>query len=352
MIIKVVIADKNQEYLERLVSGLEKYTDLNLAVYSDEESLADAFQVRKYDVLLFSPEIYTKESDYYSARADLKIMLEDRETRITGEYTDAKRIEKYQRISCIYRKILEFYSEVCGRTSTRSEEYTSIVAYYSPVGGAGKTTVALASAAKYAMQGKRTFYISFEDIASEDCYLPQGEDKGLSDLMLHIDRNTNISMKMQGMMKTKTDNFFYLNHFNNPNDIFDMRTDELQYLIEAVRNTGLFDVIVIDMGSGIDAKNLLIFDKADRIVLVERPDAISQRKMTCFFSQQHILNEYGNKMVRIINFDKRIPLNVQTEVPIIGKLGEIANADAGQVIETLSRSSKTQVLATIMESEL
>ena len=348
MIIKVAIADTNQNYLERLMAGLEKYEDLNLSVYTDGDSLKQAFQERKYDVLLFSPDIYANESEFYQAKADLKVMLEDKDELIQGSYADAKRIDKYQRISNIYKSILELYSEVCGKGFAGAAGYTSVIAYFSPIGGAGKTTVALASAAKFAMTGKRTFYISFEDIASEDCFLPQGEDKGLSELMLHIERNTNISMKLQGMLKQKAENFYYLNHFSSPNDIYDMRLDELQDLIVAIRNADLFDVMIIDMGTEINEKNKLIFEKADRIVLVEREDSISQRKMGSFLAQQHIINEFGGKMVRFINFDKGIPVSIQTEVPITGKLGAVANADSGKVIEILANSSKTQFLTSVI----
>ena len=193
MIIKVAIADKNKEYLERLVVGLEKYSDISLAVYSDEESLERAFQERKYDVFLFDPDVYMQSAAYFHTRADLKILLDDKEKVIADVYADAKRVDKYQRVSRIYKKILELYSEVCGREIAQEDGYTSVVAYYSPVGGAGKTTLALVSAAKSALLGKRTFYISFEDIASEDCYLHQGDDEGLSELMCHIERNTNLS---------------------------------------------------------------------------------------------------------------------------------------------------------------
>ena len=108
--------------------------------------------------------------DYLNTKADLKILLDDEEKIISNTFSDAKRVKKYQRISKIYKNLLDYYSEVCGKDMTPGEENVKIVSFYSPVGGAGKTTVALVSAEKYAQHGKRTFYISFEDIASEDCY--------------------------------------------------------------------------------------------------------------------------------------------------------------------------------------
>lgn len=348
MIIKVAIADKNKEYLERLVNGLERYPDISLAVYSDEESLEQAFQEKKYDVFLFDPAVYTKPAEYYQARADLKILLDDNEKLVTDVYADAKRVDKYQRVSIIYKKILELYSSVCGRDVSKDDGDTSIIAYYSPIGGAGKTTLALISATKYAQNGKRTFYISFEDIASEDCYLPQDGEDGLSELMCHIERNTNLTMKIQSMLKSRNNNLFYLNHFNTPNDIYDMHVDELQELVTVICNTGLFDVIIIDMGTAMDEKNRALFDKADKIVIVERTDKISARKLSCFYEQQHIMNEYGDKMVRVINFDQGQKTDIHTDIALLGKIGRLTDSDAGKTIEILAGSSKTQFVTSVI----
>lgn len=348
MIIKIAIADSDREYLQKLAGGLSLYSDLNLALFSDEESMMNAFRNKKFDIFLFSPKIFSVESSYFKVRADLKVLLDDKEQVISDVYSDAGRIDKYQRVSRIYKKILELYSEVCGKGTAIGDGYTSICAFYSPVGGSGKTTIALTVAAKLAFMGKRIFYISLEDIASENFYLLQGEDNGLSELMLHIDKNTNINLKIQGMLNNKNENLYYLNHFSSPNDIYDMRTEELRKLIDTFSNSGMFDCIVVDMGTGIDEKNKLIFEKADKIVVVERTDAISRRKTGCFFAQQHIINEYGNKMVRIINFDDGHSANQETEIPVIGKIRTMTENDAEKIVDVLSKSNNTQFLMSLV----
>lgn len=342
MIIKIAIADKNLDYLKRLVSELEKYQGLNLFAFSDEESLSEAWDTRKFDVFVFSPDVYTHETEYSRVRANLKILLDDREVRSADSFLDAKCIEKYQRVSRIYKRILELYSECCGRGMEPGETDTALVSYFSPVGGAGKTTIALMTASKLAKQGKKTFYISLEDIASEDCYLPQSEEKGLSDLMRYLGTDTNIPMKLQGMMNCKMGSLYYLNHFSSPNDVYDMDEEDLEALLDTVRNAGLFDVVIIDMGTALSAKNRVVFDKSDRIVVVERTDALSARKMNCFFSQSHIMNDYGEKMLRIINFDNGIEVKNEGIVPIVGKIGFVNDMEADQVITVLAESQRTQ----------
>ena len=293
--------------------------------------------------------MFSREMDYLNTKADLKILLDDEEKIISNTFSDAKRVKKYQRISMIYKNLLDYYSEVCGKDMTPGEENVKIVSFYSPVGGAGKTTVALVSAEKYAQHGKRTFYISFEDIASEDCYLEQDQEKGLSDLMRFVDSNTNIAMKIEGMLKRKGTNLYYLNHFTSPNDIKELTVEDVQNLISAIRNTGLFDVIVVDMGTTLEDKELALFEMSDCVLIVERTDEIATRKINGFYQMYYIMNTYASKMMRIINLDNGITNTINTNISIVGKIGDVQNMDSSNVISVLANSRKNDFLMATIE---
>ncbi|MBR1851721.1 MAG: hypothetical protein IJ794_00895, partial [Lachnospiraceae bacterium] len=58
MIIKMAIADNNDEYIERLLNVLEGYEDLNLSVYTDRSALEQALASKHFDVFLFDPSVY------------------------------------------------------------------------------------------------------------------------------------------------------------------------------------------------------------------------------------------------------------------------------------------------------
>lgn len=349
MVIRVALACKDEEYLNRLLLGFDKYRKIDLTMYSDEESLSRELKEKRFDILLFTTDMFSREMDYLNTKADLKILLDDEEKIISNTFSDAKRVKKYQRISKIYKNLLDYYSEVCGKDMTPGEENVKIVSFYSPVGGAGKTTVALVSAEKYAQHGKRTFYISFEDIASEDCYLEQDQEKGLSDLMRFVDSNTNIAMKIEGMLKRKGTNLYYLNHFTSPNDIKELTVEDVQNLISAIRNTGLFDVIVVDMGTALEDKELALFEMSDCVLIVERTDEIATRKINGFYQMYYIMNTYASKMMRIINLDNGITNTINTNISIVGKIGDVQNMDSSNVISVLANSRKNDFLMATIE---
>ena len=343
MVLKIAIADKNEEYVERLLGVLEEYEELNISVFTDETALEQALMSQKFDVLLFDASVYNGYAD--GNKKTLQILLLDEEKGVPEQFQKIRKIRKYQRISKIYQQILEVYAEVCGDMGTiAGQKKTSIVAVYSPIGGAGKTTVALCAATKYAMQGKRSLYLSLEDIGSQECYLPRTEERGISEVVARLDENINYAMKVQSLMQTKQTNLFYLNHFDSPNDVYELSPEDVKNLIDVLGKTGLFDVIVLDMECSMDAKALTVFEVADHIVVVEKADNMAASKMTCFVNQAHIKNAYGKKMVRVQNFYMGRESAVNSEIPVIGRINAAQNPDPAQFITAIAQDGCSNCL--------
>lgn len=347
MNIRLAIADSDTEYLKRLSDGLEEYKELNFSVYAEKESLEKALREKRFDVFLFDASVY--ERGLSLGNTSLAILLLNDSGDIPAGCENFPKIKKYQRISIIYKKILETYADICGHRGVLSEQkQTRIVAFYSPVGGSGKTTMALVAASRLAAMGYKTFYLNLESIASDHCYLPQTGGKGMSDLLGCLGTNVNFGMKLQGLLQTKIENFFYLNHFETPNDIYEMRSDEIGELAASMLGTGLFDFLVIDMDTSIDERALKTFDIADQIVLVEKPDVAAEAKLKIFFKQAHIIQEYGRKMRRILNFDIGKANAGRMDIPQIGKIGMVQNPDAAQLITMLSGSRSSDFVEAFM----
>lgn len=342
MNIRVAIADANSEYVERLTDVLEQHQDLTIAQYTDKHALEKALSAKHYDILLFDPSIYTGQVE---AKGALKLLLVDPDEPIPEECSQIKNLKKtykYQKISKIYQKILEYYSEVHGGDGIMDATARTLVVF-SPAGGTGKTTVALSMASALAEMGKRVFYMNVEDIASDAFYLPQADDrKGISEVMSLLGDNIDFSMKIQSLLLVKKDNFYYMNHFNSPNDIYEMKPEELTELIEVFENAGLFDFIIVDMGTAIDKKTLSAFECAEKIMIVEKNDKVSTEKLNAFFAQAHIVNNYSKKMLRIQNFFNGYGTGVVTDIQMAGNVSAVPNPDAAQLIDYLAGTSMVQ----------
>lgn len=331
MILKIAIADTNEEYVNRILSVLEEYEDLNLSVFTDRNALEQALMSQKFDVLLFDAGVYDGHAD--GGNRFLPILLLDETQSIATQFQKTKKIRKYQRISKIYQQILEVYAEICSDTGVvAGQKKTSVIAVYSPVGGVGKTTTALCAATKYAAQGLQCFYLGLEDIGSEECYLPRTDVRGTSEIAACLGENMNFTMKIQSLLQTGQNNLFYMNHFDSPNDVYELSPEDLKEFIEVFQKSGLFDVIVVDMSSSMDAKVQAVFELADRIVIVEKTDRIATAKMSGFLNQMHIISAYGKKMVRLLNFYVGRESMIPSEIPVIGRINAAQNPEPAQFI--------------------
>lgn len=347
MIIKIAIADSNHDYIERLTNVLEGYNELNISIYTEKSALELALTTKKFDVLLFDPSIYQGQVD---AKGDvLRLMLFDDSENLPECCAGFEKIYKYQRISKIYQQILERYSIMCAdKGVVVGEGRTTSIAFFSPVGGVGKTTLALAAATKWANMGKRVFYLNFEDIASDECYLSQNAERGISEIAALLGDNINFSMKIQSLLMTKVERLYYLNHFDSPNDIYEMSGAEIVELIHQLENTSLFDYIVIDLGVSLDERNLSIFDAVEKIIIVERNDGLSIAKLNRFYEQAHVINVYKEKMARVLNFAGNMGININTDIPQIGSINAVQAPDAAQFITMLSNHASMDFVSNLM----
>lgn len=339
MILKLAIAAEDQSYVQRLMNVLEEYNNLSLSVFTDKESLERVIGSKKFDVLLFDASFYHERM--IQGIATLPIVLLDEEYDLPEELKDLDKINRYNRISQIYRKILELFSEKTGNVGDLSgEKQVRITAFYSPAGGAGKTTVALAVSDRMAAQGIRTCYLSFEEAASEGCFLPQKAEHGLSELLGCLGEQMNYSMKLQGLLQKRGDHLYYLNHLDSPNDFYEMKEEEMEELVGVVSSAGFFDHIVMDLGCSMGQKNIKAFELADRIILLERNNQMAVSKQEVFYSQMHIMNLYGEKMLRVKNFDMgEKDAQNGVSVPLIARIKKLAETDAALMVSALAQSS-------------
>lgn len=172
----------------------------------------------------------------------------------------------------------------------------------------------------------------------------QSDAKGLSEMAANLGENINFTMKLQSLIQKKQDRLYYLAQFQSPNDLYELSEDEEKELIDVICNTGLFDILVIDMGVSVNQKALALFELSDKIQVIEKPDVISMEKMKCFYRQSHIINAYGNKMSRTVNFYRGKDNIVETDIPIVGRINVTQNPDPTQFVEAMAKDSCTNYL--------
>jgi len=334
MLIKIAVANDDQEYVQRLVYGFERYSNLSISVYTEARSLENALQTKRFDILLFAPQVYKGQLSLPKHTA--AILLADDAEVIPDVCREFVKIKKYQQISSIYHEMLDQYAEVCGSYGMTGDNRTKKILFYSPIGGSGKTTLSLAAAACLAQGGHSVLYINLEELASDSCYLPQSDGKGLSELLERLDSDINFSLKLQGLANTRMENFFYLNHFESPNDIYEMKEDELERLVTVISGTNLYEYLIIDGGISLDSKTMTLFECVDKIVLIDKSDEAAKAKMQCLVRQLHIMNEYASKMLRVLNFGTESGNALEMQLPIVEVVQRVRSVEVEKIILSIA----------------
>lgn len=334
MLIKVAVADTNSEYLSRFVSALENNPAVEVLTYTDRSILRYDVEKRKMDVLLFDPSVYS--GDYEISDRIVSVMLFDDSTELLPIYSRFEKIKKYQQVSVTFKMLLDLYSSHIGNQGRiLGDARTAILAVYSPLGGSGCTSIALALAEHLSAQGNRTLFISFEDFASESIYLSQNGKHGMSDLLAFLGENVDMKMKLQAFVQNRSENFFYLQHFDTPKDLYTLSEEDIRELLERIDETGLFDSVIVDLPSSVCVQTQAVFAQADHIFVVEKTDELSSIKMQAFFNQKYVVDSYISKMHRIINFSTGRSSKLQSPI-IVAVIKAMQGPDPSMMVRYIA----------------
>lgn len=342
MNISIAIADADRDYIERLSEVLQQHAELTIHVYTSGQKLQAAMESRAFDVVLFDPDV--SDGKLVFPRVKFPICLYSDEAGNRGLYADFAKVAKYQRISNIYKEIIRGFADKAGYSADLgNSQRMCIVAVYSPAGGSGKTTVALAVAGQLAGLGKTALFLSVEQLSSSSYVNPRQED-GITALVEDAaGENVNFELKAKGIMKQGLDGMFYIEGFERLVDYEAVDKDEMTNTLDKFRRCGLCDVLVVDMESSLDAVGKAVLAAADRIVIVERQGELPAVK-TKLFAGQGLMNEYRDRMVKICNFaESHSTYCAELDVPVAGTVHNYGNLPLRNMIQAIAANGEIAV---------
>ncbi len=337
MNISIGIADTDRVYLERLVEVLQEYEDLSVSIFTDVKFLERTLQNKKIDVLLFNPDISDEKLAFPNTKLAICLYSDDMKNAIL--YSDYVKIIKYQRISNLYKEIIKEYANKAGYIPNFEKvQNTKMIAVYSPVGGAGKTTISLAIASKFALSEKKVLFLSMEQLDSSSC-LNRHKDEmdGITLLVESLEENSNFGLKMKGIIQKGFNGVFYIEGFERIVDYNSISPDEIRKVLENILRYGEYDFVVVDMESCLNQNGKEILSQADNVIIVEKGGEIPKKKLEMFV-QQAVTREYRNKICSVINFTENIESGLGFSC--IGKVPNYGNQTLGNMIQMILTKSE------------
>lgn len=328
MRIRILIAAEDADYLDRLARVVtDKYADLfEVNVCSSKENLRQVQQKGNADIALIGAE-FMDCIDF--GRVRMPILMWDGEVDVSQADEKLKLVKKYQRISSIVSKVLEYYS-VLPKAALMVEGGAPITVVWSPAGGCGKTTVALAYAAQKAAAGKKVVYLDFEPFSSGDVYF-SGTGKSISCVFERLD--TNLELLLQSVqMQDPGSGIYYFSKPDNYDDMNELTAEDMCTLVSACAKN--CDEVIVDCGGACGTQTKALLDMAASVMLVVTGEPYCQKKWEQFCTQYSVFESIREKAMMVKN---RGAGNIAEHgMERIIELPKVQSADPVIVYKTLS----------------
>lgn len=345
MIIKVAVFDNDPQYLERLCSVLSsKYADQMLVFsFTNLQMALNSLDENKIDVFL-ATEDADIDIDALPKRCGFAYFVDGNNIE---SVKDQPAISKFQKIDLIYKQILSIYSEhstnVAGNPVLDSN--CSVIAFTSPVRGAGSSTMAAAFAISSARAGKSVLYLSLEDFAATSSYFHADGQFTMSDIIYAVkSKKVNMSLKIESCVRQDSISGVYF--FESPKvglDMLEMTLDDKIDLINALRISGMFQTIVVDFDFTLGNNNIKFMQTLPLIILVNDGSEVGNLKMMSIYESLVILDgglesSLLNRMQILYNkFSSKSGVVLdEIGLKLLGGIPKYENATAAQIVQQVA----------------
>lgn len=344
MKIKLAILEKDQSYLNRIVSVFgTKYSDkFQIYSFTDPDVAFSTLETAKIEVMVAS-DTFEIDMEKLPKRCGFAYFVDspDIET-LNGQRT----ICKFQKADLIYKQILSIFSENAGNVSgLKLGDDSSKLIFFQPVsGGVGSSSMAAACAMHYAAMGKKTLYLNLEPFGSSDIFFAAEGQFDMSDIIFALKSNkANLAMKLESCVKQADCGVYFYSQSKIALDMMELNSENILRLITELQLTGSYDYIIVDTDFSLDRESLKIYRKANSIVWVGDGSEISNSKLFRAYNaivtmEQNADSPLNNRIVLLYNKFSNKTSRVLNEIEIknIGGAPRFEHATSKQVLEQLA----------------
>lgn len=304
----LIIASNDKTYTARLV----KYIDQRYPGQYDIETIGEVpllkerIQEQGGEILLIEASFCEGITNWKMVK--LPILLEENSEASSKLDKIKWHMPKYLRVSQMVAYIEQQYEEV---ERTKPLVYS----FYSPTGGVGTTTMALAVALTYIKAGRKVFYFSLEEWDSTALFLKEGtkvfpEESGATEVEQCLYKH---------LYQEKSTNILYWNRLAE--EVSQEVKGHLGDMVEWLIDQEISQVVILDFGQRRDLLQEKQVKQLDYVMLTA-----NQKETTIFKTNQVIewLNSLRikEKKIRLI-LNQMVSNPFPTEVEVAGKVEKL-----------------------------
>lgn len=348
MKIRVFLCSEDTLYCEKLVNYFNShyYDKFQWDVYTQSVYLEQIFQAGAADLILIGEEMEAdlQKLDEKLLKKQLWVYLAEygKEQEEGTQY-----LEKYRRADQIYRDLLELYAKkehVHYENLSLVSGKTAFIVFVSAGGGIGASTIACA-AAKAFSRVEKVLYLNLEDLGS--CKLSfAGEDKpGLDELVYAIkSRRNTLELKIESSVSRDGRGTYYFKECANPMDLRSLSAEDVKELLRAIAVSRVYDKVIIDLGNGLQDKEIMAMSMANRVIMITDQSEISSLKLERYLKFAQTIEEirkvdiiskmqiYFNRILKGTQLPEHI-----SHIRVGGVFPLIENGNYAGIIERISK---------------
>lgn len=279
---QIVIAIFDDRYVASLELDFLKNAadDIQLETITEENYFNDYFNTaQKIDCLIIDENLYS-EAVKRQGISNVFVLTDDTEYSDTDYYTNC--ISKFSSVKEILHKVYGKLGIKLGNGNKKSgSDSASAIMVYSPVGGVGTSTIAIALCHQLGMLNKKVLYLNMETVQNYQWIFQRDEylDNGLERYMTRHD--TGIVHKIKESVWHYE--FDCIKPFRNSRLSYGLDDNDYIFAIQELLKAKIYDYIVIDTSSDFNMLNVKISDICNKVLTV-----LDQRIYSIYKVQQFL----------------------------------------------------------------
>ncbi len=348
--INLVLADKDDDFLNKVSKYIiDKRLGFSVAVFTDKNALDEYLNEDTVDILLID-EFFADHEFIEHANAKFVILLTTKNNFI---YPGHHSIKKFQKSENFLQAITDIYYgkdsaenvDIKEQIKEKDISETKVVGFYSPTGGSGNTSLALAFAANAANDGGNAFYINLEKFNSSSFFFTSEKiilPEDIEDMVNNDDFYSHEKINIISEKDRKCGIGFFPFSFNDEKNL-----RYLKDLIKIIKTSNLYKYIVIDASRDNYFDNEIV-ELCNKLFVTVNETNFSCKKTNLFL---HTL--VNDKTHLILNKKDMIPQEEKTFEDIFEYACEIPYMPVlSQLNDILSIASKLERYTSQMKSIL
>jgi cellulose biosynthesis protein BcsQ len=292
--IKLLILDDDNDYSNNLSTFLtHNYSQIFIVsqLNNNLSDLENCIKQSNADIIL------TTESYYYRIKKVFNKIIIILSTGMDSlNCSNCPSIFKFTDANKIAAELTAVYANEGHILLNKNSRKGMVVCVYSAAGNIGKTTISLGISSLCAGLGLSVFYLNLERCQSTGLILEDNNEYSFSDIIYYAKcSDGNFNSKVFSM--TSFDNNYNIHYFKSPNNSFEMEEltpDNIKTIISCLKESGQYDLIIVDMDSQFNSNAVEAFNISDEILYIINDTEICLHKTKLFLNDLNLFSQGSN----------------------------------------------------------